>query len=602
VATTVYYNGVVLHNVTTRQWQQECILDSSGTDLIGHRFQLKFEAYLHIQGAFSSNIGSSSNPPAYIRLAQSTQQFNSIADAYREVVRRLSEPRGPLRVQMGAATVLSCQPTTQATLAEPDRDTSNGPHPRQVNVTHVAGNKVFRVEFAIECNMLLCNPDSAYQAVPGLVLSNRWSIGEEMDSDFFTTRTIRGRMRLSQSNVYAAHSFKYLVIPNLEDGFKRERVAFSVAENGLDCDWEITDKQAMHAAPWPATDISGTYRELTDDGVTMRSEMTVRLKGGPASNPQLLLARAIQVIESRLKLTEKPLGAYIPLGFNLTEYIGDENWVEASAVIQHNFAGELRAALGNLRKECFGKPLQLQPLEGTTAGYACNQHPLPERYGYQPWNDTARSPAVLFMLHCFLQRPCDMEEAHRIQWVEYTPQQGGDGAEREGDYTPSSTGDLPSSTGDLWTQSHKTAVYTIARIVSVWHLDDLYVQLPLAREVEEDSEDATSAIIRLGGTQCAKEYHFELERVGSLPACGQFLREIIEGSSMEGRRVYRKMQICPPTLSVDGNRYVYRVEGYVKYAFKRPMKRDEPFDIGCLPHVNMLPEDRQYAISKFEQP
>ena len=49
MGTEVYYNGIRLSNVTTRQWQQEVIYDQSNTDTIGQRFNLTFEAICHIQ-------------------------------------------------------------------------------------------------------------------------------------------------------------------------------------------------------------------------------------------------------------------------------------------------------------------------------------------------------------------------------------------------------------------------------------------------------------------------------------------------------------------------------------------------------------------------
>ena len=56
MATNVTYNGVELHNCLTRQWVQEVVYDESGTDMIGHRFGLRFECILHVQNVPSAPV------------------------------------------------------------------------------------------------------------------------------------------------------------------------------------------------------------------------------------------------------------------------------------------------------------------------------------------------------------------------------------------------------------------------------------------------------------------------------------------------------------------------------------------------------------------
>jgi len=51
MATDVYYNGVWLHNVSTREFHQEATYDASGTDQMSQHFRMRFEGIIHIQSA-----------------------------------------------------------------------------------------------------------------------------------------------------------------------------------------------------------------------------------------------------------------------------------------------------------------------------------------------------------------------------------------------------------------------------------------------------------------------------------------------------------------------------------------------------------------------
>ncbi len=70
-------------------------------------------------------------------------------------------------------------------------DCKNGPVPLSCNVVEIKGTKTFLVDWAVECYI-----NEAYifrtSTTLSALLSQRWTIEEDLDEDFFSTRTITG--------------------------------------------------------------------------------------------------------------------------------------------------------------------------------------------------------------------------------------------------------------------------------------------------------------------------------------------------------------------------------------------------------------------------
>ena len=130
-------------------------------------------------------------------------------------------------------------------------DVENGPKPQAVHLTqlttgNISGQAVCTLDFEIHAACMCCRSYGQ-----PFVLSNRWSVAESMDANFFTTRTINGKMRLA-SATFNAEYVRDLVLPSLEDGFRRESIDYAVAADGLTVDYVVKDRQIYQAAPGPA--------------------------------------------------------------------------------------------------------------------------------------------------------------------------------------------------------------------------------------------------------------------------------------------------------------------------------------------------------------
>ena len=108
MATVVTYNSVELHNVQTKQWDEEIVYDPSNTDVMFHRFKLRFAGIIHNQGSVSGSgslgdEGSSPSAPAWIAVPG---QRDSITGMWTSVAALLSTPRCELTVTVNGQRLL----------------------------------------------------------------------------------------------------------------------------------------------------------------------------------------------------------------------------------------------------------------------------------------------------------------------------------------------------------------------------------------------------------------------------------------------------------------------------------------------------------------
>jgi hypothetical protein len=263
--TRLEYNGVTLNNVTTRTFHQEVVYDPSGTDLMYTRFEIEVECYIHAhedRRLHLDVVGPWVSP-------QKSSASNA-TDLEVEIRKALTQPRKPLKYTNHGKVLVECVPSEKNSVHNANRDVNNGPRPLRFDITRVGGDQVYRVVFAVECAKLECVKGASSSGLPD-VLSNRWSIAEEMDEQWYVTRIIRGRLRISQAVTLTPGHFRHVCLPRLENGFKRVRMAFLTEPNGLEAAYEVVDRQVAMSAPWPATSISGHHSYSTGNGRVSRA-------------------------------------------------------------------------------------------------------------------------------------------------------------------------------------------------------------------------------------------------------------------------------------------------------------------------------------------
>lgn len=570
MATVVYYNAIELHNVVTRQWDQEVQYDDSGTDLVFARYKLRFDGILHVQ----AGAGALSTNPAWMAQIGGAGPA-TLAGMYQTVRRRLEQPRGDLEVVIGGTTVLRVKP---AGSNDPLEDRDNGPKPQGVSITQIAGSNLFRVSFTVHVALGECE-----QGAAGVVINNRWSVAESIDERFFTTRTIRGRLRLSSPR-FAGESARPLIVPLLEAGFKRTRIEYTVAANGLDCEYVVEDRQVHTSSPYPAVKMSGTHTEATNDGVTHYADIAVRLEGSPEADKKLMLTQGMRVVMSRLNIPNfSGLNTdYMLEQAALVDHFGEQNMVEVRMRIRHQ-KENLDKTLANIRAN-IGSPIELAALDGVA--YDRRVSRLPATWGYDP-HGSARDPAAaLLLLQCYLQSPCSQSHSIAQGDTEFDEQTGDDtqGTEITGTQAP---GQLPQTDGDVIDETAKTNIYTLSRVESRYVTDQVRAALPIA---SDNANAASTAVVTLARGQCRRIVHVEAERVGAMPLIPAPV-DTFEDGAIGGTLLRKTEMFCPPGLAADGATKLYRVETIYEYALTRPPEADESSRIGVLPHTGLTNDD-----------
>ncbi|MEK9811221.1 MAG: hypothetical protein VW362_12285, partial [Candidatus Nanopelagicales bacterium] len=234
----------------------------------------------------------------------------------------------------------------------------------------IVGDEVLAIEFEIEICMVQCDTTGKVPDNESGILSNRWSMSDTVDRNFYTTRTITGRLVTINGNL-SSHALRKWVVPRLQPGFRRDSMSFTATNDGLKLDYTIVDKEVAFAAPDPATEWNTQYRVSSNDAKLVDAEIGVYL-AGPSDVDKLALTRiAIAVLEARVfdLKNRKAAGrndgsAFIRQIDLLDEQNGDVNSIRLTAVVQHNV--ETVARLLGIVDRQFGVPIDPAELAAVT--------------------------------------------------------------------------------------------------------------------------------------------------------------------------------------------------------------------------------------------
>lgn len=589
MSTNVYYNGVQIHNVQTREWNQEVVYDDSHTDVVMHKFRMRFEGLVHGGVSFSdprqtAPVWTAAGNGDSQRFAVKTVNYNDLASL-------LGESRRVFVVTRSSDTGISvespffeCVPAFDK-LNDPNRDVDNGPKPISFSILRIIGTSLLKVSFAIECCKVSCMVASGAATVPH-VLSNRWSVSEEMDENHYVSRTINGKMRLS-APVAQIGDYKAVVVPGLEDGFRRERLLYSVSANGLECDYEVTDRQIHTAAPWPATDMAVTASESVTAQTLIHSTCTVRLMGPPSADRRLLISRAIQVLDARLQCFAKQpdgiCGSFVE-SMDIIEHWGRDNLVEASARVKRTTTNP-----GDFfqwqRANILGKDLALPSLDGEPYPYSLIRSEQPPLYGTDP-HAKERQPLEWLMLQCYLQQPCS--DLHGIaKWTQSTPPTAQESTPTEGE-RKTTVSQVPAGSlnspfkGDLQSDSHRIAAYSHCRMNNSYTQGGGRIQLPIATA----TGTTTSVFISLCPNQWRRQIDFDCERVGDwpeIPACPDTYTD----NGVTAYLLESHIDPFSPSTTPDKQTPAYRVTGSYLYGLSGRPNDSAGWKTGVLPLVKL---------------
>lgn len=561
MSTNVIYNSVLMQNVHTKRFFEEAVRDETDTDILYHRFIIRVMGLIYGNDPVAT-VGVSPNAGLTATLNQVTLR------------QMLLEDRKNFTMLVDGSTLVSANsiavPGGSATNL--NYDVNNGPKPRFCEVVQIVGSSLYRVEYEIELALIDCTDNANTQGV----LNNRWSMHDNIDKDWYTTRTMRGRLRLANSNLNP-HAFRAWCVPPLQPNFKRETIDVVSSPDQLTLDYTVVDRQVFCSAPAPATTWSGTHIVSTGDGVTSIGEVNISVTGPPKVAKADLIDLCAQICTSKLQLLAVP------------------NVLQQAAIIDH-----LEDNTVEMRVEVLldpgSEPLAPFPVPIGSLGQPLDAADFPN---YDP---AISQTTPLYgqcttagLLVAALQSPCN--DLHVVpDFAEVAANKGEVSA-------PASAPEISIQFKQLgedpdvaanFSESDQQALYTHYKISSTYGSPQGVLQLPLS---EPNAEGATCAFVQICQPTCWRVISIEAERIGAAPqfppptatAIGNVAVSVLD----------YKLAPEAPQLTADGLTKRYRVTAEYTYAFSRPPTVAESLLAGSLPWMNSNIADDEFPASSY---
>ena len=585
MSTDVTYNQVEMKNVLTTRFEQSCQYDESNTDLMFHKFSIAIEGIVHATVAADTIILPPGNPASAVTSMDLIQAT-------------LMHPRARFTYKIGDETLLEANSNELSA----NRDVDNGPKPQRCDITHIAGNKVFRVRYEIDVSIVKCGvkgeegslAETKRQALQSSdVLNNRWTLEDTLDENFYTTRTWSGKLRVAHQAL-VPQLYRGLVIPPLLSGYKRMSMRFSQTPDGLNLNYQINDKQVHAAPPSPATSWSGEYLEsTTKSGAKTTAEVSVRMHGPPHADKRLLLTRCVQAIETRLGNLRKGFDAIAANGIGKRRAILvlnssfreslDKNEVEMRVNVLRTVEP---ARFLNLVKKRFGRDLSVGFLN-----YKEENNPVPPAYD-------PTTPLGIFIT--YTQTPCD--PYHGVPLISNRS------ANSPGEHElpdiiiePTSPGDLPNDPtgGTSEDESSGKTFHTHSEVDVRYVVNNGIIVMPIAKS-SGTKEEITQLPVRIAlptehkiitGERTAQDGPPNIPAGGDVGSEGDIDIVIIEHAHAN----------VAPKLLPDGASLEHHREFEQRLALMRPHKPEEKEDAGSNPEDATTVEGNKINKSETEK-
>lgn len=535
---SLIYNGMQFLGIHTATFDQEPVRDDSNTDTWYDKFTISIDTVANISvfAAANKNLGIIGN----------RVQGASAAETCRNIQERLEDRKSFQFIQDGTVMIES----------DTSKDANNGPRVLKKSIKPM-GSGSMRVNVTFEVSRVVCTEN------PSPVIGNRWQVVDEINEQWQTTRTWRGKLRVCNA-VHNPHAFRHLVIPQLNDGFQRVRMHFTGELNALELGYEVVDRQLLgDAPPVPALNMLGTHTEtLNRNGASSIGEVFVRLDGAPGTDKQVLIEQCMRIINSKVqgdKFRNSVNWQWLEL--IITDHFGPGVCaVDARARVMRAIDGDDgRSAmrLGNMVLETLGRPMDLG------GDYI--------RYRMFPPEAYPCTTAGLFAAH--LQSPC--VDNHGIPQIADRVDGGGN-SPGAGEYEPTKVTYDPSGTpteidSPGYSLEQKEAMYTHCNVEWITNVNEGYVQLPYGDAMP--GTDDTCAMIQLNQPTAKVVMKLAAERLGDWPRLPS-RKKFTDPNGIKYTPLNFVQNSRPPEYQGDG-RKLYVVDVNAEYAMSRVPKEGE---------------------------
>lgn len=605
--TWIRYGDVILKNVLVRSWAQESVFDESGTDQRCQKHVISVEAYCVRTGATATPPITQASEVIGMFL-DSNQDYapdsNKSAPMNQHNIRaQLLKPRQRFIFTLGMAADgtggdvmfnVAAQPRSGTNLD--GYDVKNGPKPLRCVISNIAGNESMRVRWDIEVNVAECS-DGLNPGNTSGILSNRWSMTDDIDRNFSTTRTIQGRLITSNGNL-SPHQFRGWVVPRLQQGFRREKMSFTASADGLQLDYTIIDQEVGYSAPAPATSWELRHTEAMGDGKMIRTSASVSLRGPRDVSHGSLITLAVYCLHAKTWKGLQP-NQYIMDDFQITDYYSDDaHGIDASCAITRAVSDKGEDVVGDMVRfatDRIGRPIKDADLAAGGIGYNSNR----SKGGYD--NDAILTEGPLPITSAFiqyLQTPCD--DTHATGDAEPPSKDETERDRGTTDITERVVDALPEKDETQISDSHFENPYTHYRVISKYLTDEHIVGLPIASQMPVGSSSGSSSS---GGTGSKRTQGFvmlapptsrriirlEAQRLGRQPQLPEFPRKYtVSVGGVESDAVRLEFTVSPvnPERQANGG-MMYVVSAEATYGLEAVADlKEQDLAIGGIPWLD----------------
>lgn len=539
-------NGVRFIGIQTAQFEQSPRRDDSGTDVWFDDFTIGVSSIANVAVFTAAN--------QRLGIIGNRVQGGSAAQICKNLQSRMEDRKSFKLIQDGVVMVESDATT----------DADNGP--RFLNASFVPmGANSFRVNILIKASRVSCSD------TPSAVLGNRWQVIDDIDEQWRTTRTWRGKLRVCNA-IHNPQAFRHLVIPQLSDGFRRVKMHFTGELNGLELGYEVTDRQLLgDAPPGIAISMNGTHTEtLNRNGASSIGEVYVRLDGRPGTDKQVMIEQCMRIINSKVQADKFAVQAenWVWQELIITDFFGPEVCaVDARARVMRSINKDFDNAslrLGNMLLETLGRPLDL--------GGNYNRFKMipPDAYPC----------TTIGLFACHLQSPCVDDHGMPQVSAQIDADGGSPGESSEEQsyptYDPDGTPLEIQSPG--YSDDHTTAMYTHCNVEWIVDIDEGTIQLPLGDL--QPASDATSAVVRLHAPTAKLLMKVAAERIGDWPKVPD-RKNFTDAAGIRYIPLKYKPNFRPPEYQGDG-RKLHVIDIAAEFAMSRAPGPNE-FVVPSLP-------------------
>lgn len=626
MATHVKYGPITITNCLTREFSQEAVYDDSGTDLLCYKFTISVVGFVHGMWTVANEVFDKPPGPSTLRDESLPNDGYGAASNHVNIRSTLMHPRQIFSMRTGASrdvytdgeVLLSCYPSSANDDSTPNdaslTDVKNGPRPLECKITHISDNNVFKVEFRIEIHKVECRTNGTNANQIG-VLSNRWSLVEDVDANFYTIRTISGRLRVATSRVNPL-DFRAYVVPKMRKGFRRESMRFEVSADALTLDYTITDKEIAYSAPFPATSWSLRHTESIDTMMVSHGEIAIRLGGPRDVHKKILISICAAIIMAKIYGKPNPIQAqkqqhYIEQ-LTLTDIYGDnENAVEAYCRVKHvgkedvNDTNPLLTLLAGTTLNILGRPIEDADFPETLKSKIQQEYP---EYGGEydstksidPFENSGNRSGAIYLADSFsthLQSACGVRTHNYNQGTPPNdPLSDGEEVDRAPEEQQTSveiyqyTADPPQTT-ESRSSDHLDAIYTHYRLESRYEEITHRVQLPVAKGNIASGSGGnavnslnTCRVVALAPSTLVRKVRISAERLEKYPQIPEADTILDTATSQPNNQTLIRHVVIhsQPELQSNGA-WLYRVEAQYDYALDRPLLGGETMRTGLIP-------------------